>query len=203
MGIYPSTHKSLLLKLKEGDERSWKEFYERYSPVIRQIGSRCGFPDAECEELRQDVMVKIFRNGLIFSYREEKARFRTYFNRIVRSCIADRLRKLRRREREVACELPPELPDDGPDDALFDEAWRRHRMEEALDILRQRVAPRNFLAFHLMVFQSKSAGETAEFLRMKPEQLHLAKSRCTARLRKIVAELNAADPELELHWSEK
>lgn len=32
---YPETRKTLLAKIISGDEVSWKEFYDRYIPVIR------------------------------------------------------------------------------------------------------------------------------------------------------------------------
>lgn len=35
---YPPTRKTLLEKIKNGDEIYWNEFYSRYAPVIKYVG---------------------------------------------------------------------------------------------------------------------------------------------------------------------
>jgi len=102
MAMYPSTHKTLLARIEAGDEISWHEFFDRYSPMIFALSSRYGLQPDEAEDVRQNVMIKIFRNRLVLRYDEEKARFRTYFDRIVRSCILDHIRKKKQTEPEVA-----------------------------------------------------------------------------------------------------
>jgi len=200
MGIYPSTHKSLLKRIQDGDEISWKEFYDRYSPVILNLGSHFGLSATEAEDVRQNVMLKIFQNKLLFSYKEEKARFRTYFNRIVHSCIMDHFRKLKSRNQEISQEELPEQPIPAEAEKFFEEEWRRQRLQEALDILRENVEPQTFLAFHMLVFQQKKVSEVTGFLQLHSSQVYLAKSRCIAKLKKIVEELNTEDPELRVQW---
>ena len=197
MGIYPSTHKTLLERLQSGDDVSWQEFYQRYSPVILQLCLQYGISESESHDILQNVMLKFFRNDLAMKYDSEKARFRTYFNQVVRSCITDFQRKLKP---EVPEENIPEAAIPPESDELFLDEWRKQMLQEALDRLRNQVKPENFLAFHLTVFQGKSIRETADFLKTDPDAVYVARSRCTAQLKKIIEEINRDDSALNLKW---
>ena len=201
MGMYPSTHKTLLEKLQTGDEVSWREFYGRYSPAVLRIAAAHRISDGECRDVLQNVMLKFFRHDLVMKYDAQKARFRTYFHQVVSSCIIDFLRGKKQNEAECPQETPPEIPVPAESDRIFWTEWREQMLQEALDRLRQRVKPRNFLAFHLTVFQGRSPSEAAEFLKTDVNTVYVAKSRCAARLREIVEELNREDPELKLNSS--
>ena len=202
MGVYPSTHKTLLERLQSGDDVSWREFYDRYSSVVLRLAAAHGIPEGECQDLLQNVMIKFFRNGLILKYDAARARFRTYFNQVLFSCITD----FRRQKQQAPCdpreEEPQQLFVPPASEELFAEEWRAQMLQEALDRLRLRMKPRNFLAFHLTVFRKKKASEVAKFLDTDVDSVYVAKSRGTALLRQIVSELKSEDPELNLVWSE-
>lgn len=201
MSIYPSTHKTLLERIQSGDEVSWQEFYERYSPVVLHLAAANRISPSECRDVLQNVMLKFFQHDLVMRYDAQKARFRTYFNQVVCSCIRDFLRKQHKQnDREINHESPPEIPVPAATDQIFMDEWRRQMLQEALERLRQKVKPQNFLAFHLTVFQGKSASETADFLKMDINLVYVAKSRCTAQLREIITELNSEDPGLNLKF---
>ena len=200
MSIYPSTHKTLLERLQTGDEVSWQEFYDRYSAAVVNICTKSGFSESESLDILQNVMLKIFRNDLVMKFNAEKARFRTYFNRIVRSCIGDFGKKKRRIEPEVTGVEIPETPVPAELEARIEAEWKNQMLKEALDRLRSQVKEETFLAFQLTAIQGKSTQDAAEFIRMDPNMVYVARSRCTARLRKIIAELNREDPELQLKF---
>ncbi|MBO4633317.1 MAG: sigma-70 family RNA polymerase sigma factor [Lentisphaeria bacterium] len=200
MSAYPSTHKTMLEKIQAGDEVSWQEFYDRYSPVVLQLAAAYRIPAGECRDVLQNVMLKFFQHDLVMKYDPQKARFRTYFNQVVCSCIIDYLRQKKQYEPEINQESPPEIPVPAAADQIFAEEWRKQMLQEALDRLRAQVKPATFLAFHLTVFQGKSARETADFLKIDIDAVYVAKSRCTAKLKEIIAELNHDDSELGLKW---
>ena len=89
---YPSTHQSLLERVQNGDEFSWAEFYDRYKPVIRAVGSLYHFSEDERDDLVQRVMVKFFANSKTYVYREGVVKFRTHLARIIRSEAVDYIR---------------------------------------------------------------------------------------------------------------
>jgi len=74
-------------------------------------------------------------------------------------------------------------------------------LREALDQLRIHMSPQNFLAFHMQVFQGRSPKAVADFLNMSISNVYLAKKRGTAKLQKIIAEMNQEDPGFKIKWS--
>ena len=198
MGIYPSTHKTLLERIRTGDDVSWQEFYDRYSPAVLNICSNSGFSESEGLDILQNVMLKIFRHDLVMKFDAERARFRTYFNQIVLSCISDFRKKKRQTDPEITGMEIPETPVPGEIEAVIQEEWKNQMLKEALDRLRNQVKPETFLAFQLTAIQGKSTKDTAEFIQMDVNMVYVARSRCLARLRKIIDEINQEDPELKL-----
>ena len=191
---YPSTHRSLLERIHDGGDVAWREFYDRYAPVIRYVGTLYRFNASECDDLVQNVMLKFFDAEKKFVWDERRARFRTWFAAVIRSQAVEYIRANSRARRE-----PP--PGDGECDpfaAEFLGEWRRVVLEEALDALRLRVDAVTFQAFELYGLQNRDAAEVAEALNVSREQLYVAKSRCLKMLRSIVAEYERVDGELHL-----
>ena len=90
---YPTTIKTLIDKLRDGDSLSWEEFYDRYNGIIRDLGNAKGLTLDECDDLVQEVMLRFFHTSKTFQFEPDIARFRTYFGRIVEGKIIDILRK--------------------------------------------------------------------------------------------------------------
>ena len=63
-----TTKKSLLAKVRAGDEVSWNEFYEAYRPLILLCGGDCSLTPDENEELVQQVMTELFTKDIIGKY---------------------------------------------------------------------------------------------------------------------------------------
>ncbi|MCI5779448.1 MAG: sigma-70 family RNA polymerase sigma factor [Lentisphaeria bacterium] len=191
---YPSTRKSLLEKVRSGDEVSWTEFYRRYAPVIRYAGTLCHFNADECDDLVQNVMLKFFNSAKRFVYRENEVKFRTYFATVIRSQAVDFIRKNRRAE----AVLPAEEAIDPAEDGEFMDRWRHMVLEDALEELRRRVDASTYQAFEMYALQHRKAAEVSAVLGVSKAQLYLAKSRCLRMLREIVGRCNEFDGELHL-----
>lgn len=190
---YPSTHKSLLAKIHGGDEIAWREFYDRYAPVIRYIGALYRFNPAECDDLVQNVMLKFFDAEKKFVWDEKRGKFRTWFSSVIRSQAVELIRTNRRTRRE----LPPA---DGACDPFADKflrEWKKVLLEEALDELRLRVDAVTFQAFEMYALQQRDAAEVADTLGVGRDMLYVAKSRCLKMLRAIIAEYERLDGELQ------
>ena len=93
-----TTRKSLLAKVRSGDEVSWQEFYDAYKPLIILCGGDCGLTYDENEELVQKVMCEIFQkdivgkydpdnipDNVVFKYDPAKGRFRHFLRKIIRN----------------------------------------------------------------------------------------------------------------------
>ena len=187
---YPTTCPSLLERVRNGDEISWNEFYCRYAPVIRCVGESRRLSETVCDDLVQNVMLKFFGTAKRYTYREGEAKFRTYFAAVIRSQVAE----LIRREAMQKNLRPDAAPDTAaPFEEVFINEWRRAVLADAKDELRQRVSERTYQAFELYGLQGRPLKQVAAALGLSANQIYVAKKRCTDILTGIVARHNRND----------
>ena len=200
---YPTTSKTLLDKLKSGDAVSWTEFFDRYRGIIISLGNLKGLTPEECDDLVQEVMLCFFKNSKTFVFNPQIARFRTYFGRIIQARIFDLLRRRYQSNRLASGMEEPDGPELETPDFLLNEAllceWRKLLLEDALALLRKRVAPETYLAFDLHMRQALPVEEVMRTLSVNRQFVYTAKTRCLKTLKQIIADWNRQDPELELN----
>ncbi len=194
-----TTKKSLLVRVREGDEVSWREFYENYRPLVVLCGRDCGLSYDETEELVQLVMCEIFQKDIlskysidkvpedvVFKYDPARGRFRHYLKGIVRN---QALKLYRRRREQVGLDGLPEPASQAKFDTAWEEEWRRHLFKQAMDELRVQVQPTTYAAFEMYAVQDRPVQEVADFLNISANSVYVAKNRCIAALKSIVARL--------------
>lgn len=99
MSLFPDTPASLLKKiaaLKSGDDEAvWTDFIERYTPAVREFMrlKSPSAPEADLDDLVQDVFVRLVEILRAQTYDPAKARFRTYLATIMRNLLVDRWRQ--------------------------------------------------------------------------------------------------------------
>ena len=190
---YPTTRNTLLDRLTSRDERAWEEFFAAYRPVIRDIGAFKGLSESECDDLVQEVMVRFCRRiGEGFRYDASIARFRTFFNRIVKGCVYDILRKRRSAENAPAPEPGEAEPPDEILDMLLREKWRNFLRQVALEELKKTMAVKTFQIFEQSLTERPSA-EIAALFKVAPTYVNLIRKRGRDKLARIVRELDARD----------
>lgn len=199
-----TTKKSLLRKVREGDEIGWHEFYETYKPLILRRGMDFSLRTQELAELVQKVMLEFFQKGLFhsrydidnvpeeltFRYDEKKGRFRDFLRRVVTNHALKILRS--RRDQAPLDGLAHAIPDPSCScDEQWENEWRQHLMTQALAELRGQVASVTYQAFEMYAMKRKSVTDTAEFLNLSVSSVYTARSRCVAKLKAIIRELEA------------
>ena len=201
MGMAFTTKKSLLKKVRGGDEISWNEFYDAYKPLILLCGKDCALTPEENEELVQQVMMEVFQKNIlekyemdkvpdhiVFKYDPARGRFRHYLKKIIRNHAINLYRK--RRSFSNLEEVNEELFLSVSEwDSQWEEEWRRHLLNMALMELKGQVQPDTFVAFEMYALQSKPVNDVADFLNMSVSAVYTAKSRCIAELKKIIASM--------------
>ena len=197
---FPTTRTTLLKQLSAHDESAWTVFFHAYQPVIRAVGVFKGLTPDECDELVQNTMIRFsHRVDEGFQYDASLARFRTYFNRIIKGCIYDLLRK----RRPAGDVLTEDYPDENSPDELLDrlllEKWRNFLFQQAQIELKSKVEAKTYQIFELLTIQQETVERISKLLQVKPAYVYLARQRCEAHLKKIIAELNRQDGELDLH----
>lgn len=197
-----TTRKSLLAKVRAGDEVSWTEFYAAYKPLILLCGQDCMLTSDENDELVQQVMSEIFRKDIVgkydpdhipddvvFHYDPARGRFRHYLRGIIRN---QALKIIQKRKSFAELDNPeqqhPEASVDVWND-LWDEEWKRHVLAMALTELKGHVQPETYMAFEMYAIQERPVQEVAGFLNLSIASIYTAKSRCVAALKEIISKL--------------
>jgi RNA polymerase sigma-70 factor (ECF subfamily) len=192
-----STRPSIFLKLKRTDpaprELAWRQFYDRYAPVIFDYARRRGASAQQADEVVQNVIGGFFEASPRFVYDPARGRFRGYLKSCVGRALA-RMHGTRARHDPVPVD-ELQLPDDrvGDEAELWERLWRQQLLRRAVEIARQHYSRKGklqtFLAFEQNVLQGKSAADTAQALGMNVGSVHTAKTRVTEKLREIRATL--------------
>lgn len=194
-----TTKKSLLARVRAGDEVSWREFYETYRPLIILCGRDCGLTYEENEELVQLVMCEIFQKDIlvkynidevpkdiVFQYDPSRGRFRYFLKAIIRN---QAFKLYHKRREHVNIEEIPEPASDDKFDASWEEEWRRHIFTQAMLELRNQVQSNTFAAFEMYAVQGHPVKEVADFLNMSVNSVYVAKNRCIESLKEIMENL--------------
>ena len=194
-----TTKKSLLAKVRAGDEVSWREFYDAYRSLILLCGGDCSLTPDENEELVQQVMTELFTKDIlgkydpdhipddvVFHYDPKRGRFRHFLKKIVRN---QAIRIYHKRFDHALLEDAETLCGENAFDSIWDEEWRRHVLNMALVELKGRVQPETYSAFEMYAMQNRKLDEVCKFLDMLPASVYTAKSRCIATLKEIIASL--------------
>lgn len=199
---YPTTSKTLIDKLRDRNSFSWDDFYSRYQGIIIDVGHSRGLTEDECNDLVQEVMLRFFQRLKTFSFNPDIAKFRTYFSRIITGKIIDIIRKRMTTfpdmlsQDESILGIHPPLQEE-IDKYIFAE-WRKLILQQAKEILKNKVDAKTYQAFELYAEQQRDIRKVSEALGMSPNQIYVAKNRCIKMLNKILREMNKADPDLEL-----
>ena len=191
-----TTKKSLLRKVREGDEIGWNEFYETYKPLIIRRGMDYGLRPQELGDLVQKVMLEFFQKDLLnedertFRYDEKKGRFRDFLRGVVSNHA---MKLLRSRKDQVPVDtLESILPDPSADqDAQWQTEWEQFLLTQALAELRNQVEEITYQAFEMYALKNRPAQQTADFLDLSVASVYMARSRCVAKLKNIIRELEA------------
>ena len=203
MGIpIPETPKTLLEKLRDGDEISQTEFYALYREMIVSLGTLKGLNSAECDDLVQEVMILFFNKAKEFHFQPERGHFRTWFGKIIHGKIVDLLRKRKPALTEEVLESVP-AETEAPDrlyDLTCQAELRKVYLQEALQRLKRRIEPETYRIFEHYVLKNHSAADTMGLFDISRNQLDKTKSRVQAILKKIVAEMKREDPGMELDF---
>jgi RNA polymerase sigma-70 factor (ECF subfamily) len=158
--------------------------------------------DSESEDVVQETLLGIAKSLPGFEYDPARCSFKTWLLSVTRRKIADLVR-------HRAAELPY-LPrwetgsNDGASaehgfggagnedlDVVWEEEWRQHVTEAALERLKATANPKHFQAFYLHVIKGQSGAQVARALDIHLAQVYIIKHRLLPAFRKVVSVLEA------------
>ena len=179
------------------DDAAWTTVDRRYRPIVTGMARRLGLTDADAADVAQETMVRVlgeYRDG---RYDRERGRLRTWILAIARTKIADihRKRGVRKEARGESAILTT------PTEAEMEDLWATERrmviLRAALADLQatSNLSARSIQAFEMLVFHERTVEETSEALDMSANDVYLARSRITKKLREVVEQLESVYDE--------
>ena len=195
------TTTALLNSLHDDDnEAAWRQFDDRYRPILIGFARRLGLPEADAVDVAQETTVQFIKEYREGKYDRERGRLRSWLLGIARYRVAGVYRKratsrVSRGESAIV---------DLPRDQEVEEAWDTERrmtiLRAALDQLRNttKIAEKTIRAFEMVALQQQPTAQAAAELDMSENDVYLAKSRVASKLREIVAALEKVYDEDEV-----
>ncbi|MCA9065113.1 MAG: sigma-70 family RNA polymerase sigma factor [Planctomycetaceae bacterium] len=202
MPFAPETRPSLILRLKDtGDADAWEEFVGIYRPVIVRLAGIRGLQAADADDLAQQILISISQRISEWQLDPDRARFRTWLNRVVRNAT---LNALSRRKPDHAVggtstvvlingRSAAELEDSD----ILELEWRREALRRAADQIRDEFQEPTWQSFWLTAVEGKSAAEAAAVTGKSLGSVYVARSRVMSRLKEKVRMLSGDLPAEE------
>jgi len=194
------TRQSLLARMKSWDDQtSWQDFFNTYWRLIYGVAIRAGLNASEAEEAVQETVLAVAKGIGEFKNDPAFGSFKSWLLLIARRRIADQFRKRpplaqgpHRREDETArTDTIERLPDPAGLnlDAVWDEQWEKNLYQVALQNVKNRVSPKQYMLFYQQVVKEWPAGKVAEKFGLNLAQVYMAKYRVARLLKREVRKL--------------
>ncbi len=181
----------LIVLCQQGERSAQADFYRRYRQEVARTVHKVLGPDADLEDVVQDVFVEVFRS--IEKFKGE-AKITTWLYRV---CVNVALQKIRRQQRRPEGHAAPE--DDVPHhETPLRELERRESARLVYDIL-ETIAPKKrvvFILHEIVGLEAKEIGEVvgSNVLTVRT-RLHYARKEFYAKV--LESELYAKRPGAE------
>ena len=195
------TRRSLVERLaNRSDRRIWQEFFDTYWKLIYSVARKSGLSDAESQDVVQETIITVSRKIDKLRYDPSIGSFKGWLLHMTRWRVADQFRK-----REPGYAEQPTIDEDrrtapidriadGFDiDSVWEDEWRGHLLEAAMDRVKRRVDPRQFQIFDCYVVREWPAQKVAQQLRVNIAQVYLARHRISAMIRREVEVLEKGE----------
>jgi len=192
------TRQSLLSRLRNAsDDQGWREFFETYWKLIYSFASRKGLSDQEAQEVVQETCIAVVRTMPEFRYEPQKCSFKGWLRHLAAKKIADQFRKRARAAANVSADDTAFVrlveaaasPESLAPDAQWDEEWRQHLFDVAMERVKAQVSPAQFKLFYHHVVQGVPVRETARAFNVSAMSVYLAKHRVGKLVKAEVARL--------------
>ena len=194
-----ATRSSLLSRLRHAsDAAGWETFHSRYLRLIRHVCVKSGLSHEDAEDVAQETLAAVAQQMTDFKHDRSRGTFRGWLHRIAANKVADHLRR-KYRENAVRSPLPEgpdgrtgpveSLPDPSPIDGAWEEEWRSHLMERALERVQTQVSARSMQIFHLSAVKGWSVEQIRETLCIGRTPVYLARHRVGRLMKKEIARL--------------
>jgi len=190
-----ATRASLLGRLKNWDDaKSWEEFMQTYSRLIRAVALKAGLTESEAKDVEQETLLCVAKTIHEFESNPARGTFKSWLLNLTRWRITD---QFRRRGPVATSASSSEATSTGtstlgrvpgPDnfEAEWEVEWKQNLVETALARVGRKVKPKHLQIFDLYAMRHWPAGKVARELGVTRMQVHLVNHRVTKLMKREV-----------------
>jgi RNA polymerase sigma factor (sigma-70 family) len=192
------TRVTLLGRLRSdpANPQTWGEFVAHYGPRIYGWCRKWHLQDADCEDVTQNVLLRLAGKLREFSYDPTRS-FRAWLKTLTVHALSDFVKSRERGGQgsgdSGAFRMLQNL--EAREDLLqhLEAEFDRELLEEASARVRLRVAPQTWEAFRLTAIEGLSGADAGARIRMQVAQVFVARRRVQKMLREEIARLEKAE----------
>jgi RNA polymerase sigma-70 factor (ECF subfamily) len=194
------TNPSIFLRLNRTDTRArqvaWREFHDRYAPIISAFARKLGARPQDLEDIVQDVLVGFYSTSPTFVYDATKGRFRGY----LKTCTCHVLQKRARALQPSGGAAGGHTSFDRVDpaalvvDQIWNDVWEQQLLRRAIEQLRGEIGhTKTFRAFELYVMLDRPAPEVSAQLDLHLDNVYRSREQVTQMLRDRIETMRAEE----------
>jgi RNA polymerase sigma-70 factor (ECF subfamily) len=183
------TSVSLLERLRlHPDAAAWRQLVDLYTPLIRAWLRRHAVPEADGEDLTQEVMAVVVRELPQFQHNQRRGAFRNWLRQItvhrLRASWRDRKSRPEATGDSDFLQMLDQLEDPSSDlSRLWEREHDHHVARRLLELIEPHFEASTWQAFRRVVLDGCKAAAVAEELGLSVNAVLLAKSRILRRFR--------------------
>ena len=189
-----TTRVSLLLRLKADDNSlAWGEFTAIYRPILLRYARACSLDAHDAEDIAQECLAQVNQSIGRFEHDRRRGGFKRWLRVMVKRRVISRFRKRRECQAESGVFRRPQEREGPPEDE-FEKIWLDEHLRHCLVKLREEVEPRTCEAYQRLALDGWSVEKVCQTYDITASNAYVIKSRLTARLRELMAEI-VGEPE--------
>jgi len=183
------TQPSLLARVRDSaDQAAWRAFEAKYRELILRYARRRGLQSADCEDVRQCVMMNLSKSLRNFEYQPSKGRFRDYLGRVVRNAVHAQFARPKATTGALDSHVLATVsaPDEAESDDAWEQEWMNHHYRLALATVRESFEPRSLEVFDRLL-NGESVATVAQDSGLSEPAVHKVKQRIRDRMKDLIA----------------
>ena len=192
------TRASLLWRVRNpADQRAWEEFVDRYAPRVYSWCRACGLQDVDCEEIAQDVLVKLVAAMQRFEYDPHRGSYRGWLKTVTNHAISDvaRLRKRQPKTSQATFDALADVESRKGLEERLAEDFDLELQAEAMRRVKSKVQENTWAVFERRALQHQPASEVGAELGMSVAAVNMANHRVKLLLQATIEDLKASDQQ--------
>lgn len=186
-----ATRSSILAGVADSaDAAAWARFFDTYAGYVFGIARHRGLPEADADEIVQQVMLEFVHGGALRQYERRRGAFHVWLAHRVAWRVANYCRDGEvRRTAEARYAAEPDSVAKPPSlDEACEEEWRAAVLAEALRRLRAESNPLHYAVFVASVIDHLPTEAILRRHGIKADNLYQIRRRLAARLRVLTDE---------------